>query len=270
MTNLVIATPAYGEIFYTPYVQSLIKLIRLIYQKGWDYSFRSISYSEISESRNYLLTCWFDQTEASHILFLDADMGFEPQLIADMVEFDRPLVGSVYPKRSIDLRKVVRHAAENADPDHAIARAQQYVFRPRRGKGEAKTRDGFIEVEGCGAGILLVRRDCVETMLRLIPDISDPSAKKTSPLAKDLDRMIRAFDTTKVDGIRLSEDYSFCHRWKNICKGEVWANISHRMAHIGLHQFSGRYADVMPVRPGQSIAGRLTVSAPARSGGAKK
>lgn len=197
-------------------------------------------------------------------------MGFEPELIMEMIAFDTPVIGSIYPKRNIDLRRVAKHGAEGNPEDRAIAKAQEFVFRPRRGKGEPKARDGFMEVEGCGAGILLIQRECIETMLRVMPEINDPGAKKTSPLAKDLDRLIRAFDILQVGGMRLSEDYSFCHRWKNICKGEVWANTSHRVVHIGLHQFSGRYADVLPVRPGQSIGGRLTVSAAARSGGAKK
>jgi hypothetical protein len=254
-----IATPAYGDIFYTPYVQSLIKLVRGMHQKQWDFSFRSISYSEISESRNYLLTHWLDKTDASHILFLDADMGFEPQQIVDMVAFDKPVVGAVYPKRNIDLRRVAKHAAESVPADIAIARAQQFVFRPPREKGEWNSRDGFLEVEACGAGILLIQRTCIETMLRLMPQISDTTAKKTSPLAKELDRLIRAFDILHVGGSRLSEDYSFCHRWKHLCKGEIWASIAHEIVHIGLHQFKGRYADTLPVAPGQSVTGRLGI-----------
>ena len=94
--KIMIATPAYGEIFYTPYVSSMFKLTRLFQKNGWDFAFNSISYSEISESRNYLLTYWFDKTDASHILFVDADMGFPPQLISDMLALEKPLVGAVY------------------------------------------------------------------------------------------------------------------------------------------------------------------------------
>lgn len=262
MPNIVIATPAYGEIFYTPYVQSVIKLIRLFHQKGWEFSFRSISYSEISESRNYLLTHWIDKSNASHILFLDADMGFEPHLIAEMVELDQPVVGVVYPKRNIDLLRVATAAADGGSPEQAVAKSQQYVFRPLR--GERQLRDGFLKVEGCGAGILLIQRSCVKKMLELIPNLSDATAKKTSPLAKELDRLIRVFDILHVGGSRLSEDYSFCHRWKNLCGGEIWACVSHEIVHIGLHQFKGRYANVLPVRPGQTVTGRIGVTARTR------
>jgi hypothetical protein len=144
MAKVMVATPAYGEVLYTPDVESLIKLIRSMHQNKWDCSFRSISYSEISESRNYLLTSWFDKTDASHILFLDADMGFKPQLISEMVAVDQPVVGVISPKRNIDLCHVAKHAADGVPVDLAIARAQQFVFCPSRGESDRNSRDGFF------------------------------------------------------------------------------------------------------------------------------
>ena len=67
MTNLLIATPAYGDVYYTPYVTSVMKLARVMNKHRWDFSFITLAYSEIAESRNYLLTSWFDKTDASHI-----------------------------------------------------------------------------------------------------------------------------------------------------------------------------------------------------------
>jgi hypothetical protein len=90
-----------------------------------------------------------------------------------------------------------------------------------RGARAKSPHPEFIEVEGCGAGILLIKRSCIETMLQTLPEISDAKAKTASPLAKHLDRLIRAFDALYVDGLRLSEDFSFCHRWRHGCKGEV-------------------------------------------------
>ncbi len=143
MAKVMVATPAYGEVLYTPDVESLIKLIRSMHQNKWDCSFRSISYSEISESRNYLLTSWFDKTDASHILFLDADMGFKPQLISEMVAVDQPVVGVISPKRNIDLCHVAKHAADGVPVDLAIARAQQFVFVRHGGKASGTAGMAF-------------------------------------------------------------------------------------------------------------------------------
>jgi hypothetical protein len=237
--KIVIATPAYGETFYTPYVQSLFQLTRAMERRKWRTYFTAVSYADIAESRNLLLTQWYDKIDASHLLFLDADMGFESQLIFDMVEFDKPLVGVVYPKRQLDVDRLVKAAAEGQPADRALANSHDFVVRtPARDT----IRNGFIQVEGCGTGILLIQRACIDTMLKKLPEIVDTSA--SSRITKGFDRVIRAFDFLTVDGARLAEDYSFCHRWKRQCGGEVWANVTHEIVHMGMQRFKARYSDV--------------------------
>jgi hypothetical protein len=249
MTKILIATPAYGETFYTPYVSSVIRLQRLMARNKWDSTFASIAYADIVESRNFLLTHWYDKTDATHMLFIDADMGYDPKLIADMVGLRKPIVGVIAPRRQIDLNRLVDLAAKGEKPESAIARAHEFLVRPVSRTAKPRIVNGFMEVQGCGAGIMLIERGCVKTMLEKLPQLSDTKAKKTSPLARNLDRLIRAFEPVTVDGGRLSEDYSFCHRWRTNCGGEIWANISHQIIHVGLHRFAGRYQDAMPRGP---------------------
>src|SRR5258708_30612341 len=124
--KILIATPAYGDTFYTPYVQSVLALQRLIDRNKWRSTFATISYADLVESRNYLLTYWFDKTDASHILFLDADMGFKAELIADMIAFDKPIVGVVAPKRQLDLNRLAKLAAEGKSAKDAIVSAHDF------------------------------------------------------------------------------------------------------------------------------------------------
>lgn len=242
MTKICVATPAYGETVYTAYLQSLLRLQRALIRRGDQMQHVAISFAEVSEARNFLLTYWFDKTDASHILFVDADMGFDPQLVLEMLAFDKPVVGAIYPRRQVDLQRVAEAAAKGEPPARAIARAHDFIIRPVRGRAPRRDK-GFIEVEGCGAGLLLVSRGCIEEMLKKRPLLSDRAAKKNSPLAKDLDRLIRAFDPVTVEGARLSEDFSFCHRWQAQCGGEIWARADKAVTHIGPHRFEARYAD---------------------------
>jgi hypothetical protein len=245
LIKITIATPAFGEVFYTPYVQSLFRLMRAFQQRRWESTFGSIAYADIAESRNFLLTHWFDKTDATHLLFIDADMGFPAQLVLDMVEFGQPLVGVVYPKRQIDIERIAEAVAAGEPARRAIARGHDYIIRKKRGLSISSPRKGFMQVDGCGAGVFLVARTAIETMLKKLPEINDTRAKTSSPLAANLDRLIRAFEPVRVDGALLSEDFSFCHRWK-LCGGEVWVNTAHPVEHIGLHRFSGNYADLQP------------------------
>jgi hypothetical protein len=240
VTNIAIATPAYGETFYAPYVKSIIGLQRLIEQRRWGSSFTTISYADVVEARNYLLSLWFDQSKATHLLFVDADMGFEPALVSDMIAFDKPIVGVIYPKRNVNLDRIVTLAAKGVSAEVAIARGHDFIYRPLAGQTPRQEK-GFLEVEGCGTGLLLIRRDCIAQMLKKLPEIVDRRSKIPKIIEKDLNRLIRAFDNVHVDGRRLSEDYSFCHRWRRLCGGEIWANVSHVITHIGLRRFDAKF-----------------------------
>jgi hypothetical protein len=245
LIKICISTPAFGEMFYTPYVQSIFRLMQAFQQRNWRSSFASIAYADIAESRNFLLTRWFDKSDATHLLFIDADMGFPAELVLDMVDFGQPVVGVVSPKRQIDIERVATAVAAGANVKHAIAKGHDFIVRKKRGVSISNLARGFMQVDGCGAGVLLIARSAIDTMIRKMPEIVDDKAGTTSPLAAKLDRLIRAFEPLRVNGALLSEDFSFCHRW-NQCGGQVWANTHHPIEHIGLHRFRGSYSDLVP------------------------
>jgi hypothetical protein len=240
--KITVATPAFGDMLFTPYVQSLLRLQHALYQRKWAMLYKTIAYAYVGDARNYLLTDWYDKSDATHLLFVDADMGFEPQLVIDMIEFNKPVVGAIYTKRQIDLKRLAALAAKGESVERAIARAHDFILRPLHGRQPRRIK-GFMEVEGCGTGVMLIQRAAVDTMLKTLPNINDTNAKKTAPSAFGLDRLIRAFDVLNVEGVPLVDDYAFCYRWQALCKGELWARADQSITHIGLHRFSSRYAD---------------------------
>jgi hypothetical protein len=264
-----IATPAYGEIFYAPYLHSVLALAKLAHKAKWDFIFESVSYAEVSEARNYLVTRFFDKTDATHLLFIDADMGFPQRLVPDMVGIAKPVVGVIAPKRQMDFKRLADLARSESDLDRAVSKAHQFVVRALR--SAAPMRNGFVEVEACGAGILLIERGCIAALLRQEPNLSDTTLRGRTPLTKGLDRLIRAFDpVVRADGARLSEDFAFCHRWRTLCGGEVWASVAHPITHVGLHHFAARYSDTVPApatrvapgpKMGKTVKGRVEAAA---------
>src|SRR5262245_51620473 len=170
--KLAVATPAFGEMFYTPYVQSLLRLQRALERRNWTMRHMAISYAYVGEARNALMTHWYDKGDATHLLFVDADMGFEPQLIFDMIELDKPVVGVIYTKRQIDLKRLTVSAAKGEKADVAIARAHDFIVRPLRGRPPRRVK-GFMEVAACGTGIMLIQRAAIATMLNALPELSD-------------------------------------------------------------------------------------------------
>lgn len=223
MAKVFICLPAFGQVNSSFTTGSLVALTRFLAERGEFYGFAQKSYPDIADLRAIFLTTWFDGTDASHLLFVDADMQFEPQLVLDMLAFDKQLVGTLYPKRTLPI-SWVGSALE----------------------GDQVVENGFLKVEGIGFGVTLIRRDCVEAMIAAgnceVDEALTDCVAGRSLKDQGFKRMIRAFEEIRLPGRRLSEDFSFCHRHRQ-SGGEVWAAIHHNVTHIGGFGYKGRFAD---------------------------
>lgn len=237
--KILAAIPAYGGSVITEFFMSCLRLQEACDKNGIELKFGTLAFPDIVEVRNIFTTIWYDRTDATHLLFIDSDMSFTPELIFDMLNFDQPVVGVVATKKKYPIEFVGRAMAHEP--------------------GQETIRDGFLKVDGAGTGIMLIAREVIGEMLVQLPEIVDPYPLHLHPAseliaAQGLTRLLRPFDAIVNHEIgRLSEDLSFSHRWLK-CGGEVWANISHPIGHVGRHEFRGRYQDLLDQRARQPAA----------------
>jgi hypothetical protein len=199
--------------------------------KGIGGGISTLSFPDIAELRSMATTVWYDTLpQSSHILFIDADMSGPPEIISDMLLFNEPLVGCVYRQR----KEPVSWAGSGT------------------GATQTERRGNFMEVEGVGFGITLIRRDCITQMIAKYPELIDERLQ-LHPAGETLrqagtKRLLRLFEKMDIPERGLiSEDLSFCIRWRNANPGvnKVWANIGHRISHVGPYDYAGRYLDVV-------------------------
>src|SRR6266446_8812891 len=102
--NIFIFVPAFGQTITTTTFLTTHALQQALGAKGIGGGVSSLSFPDIAELRQMALTIWYDtMPQCSHLLFIDADMGFPPDLVLDMVMFDEPLVGTIYRQRKPDV-----------------------------------------------------------------------------------------------------------------------------------------------------------------------
>jgi hypothetical protein len=231
-----IAVPAYGGNYTGIFVKSFYSLINTFGQQGINSCFSSFSYADVTDSRNYLITDFFYGNKGTHLLFLDNDMGFSPQLIMDMLRFDRPVTGVIYPKKEYDLTKLA--GAFERKHQEPVENAAVYI---RGTIHQDSYQEGFVQADLCGAGVLLIRRDAIERMIEKCPDILAGYRYKKSFLGAKHEEFLCPFNKIELADRVLSEDISFCYRWVELCQEELWVNISHKIEHVGPHVFYGRY-----------------------------
>lgn len=237
--NLVIATPCFGGQISAVYALSLLKLQARM-RTCRDFSLKVLMKDGdalITRARASLLSQFLDDASATHLLFIDADIGFEPDQVVRLIECGAEMCAALYPIKRIDWQQMKNALA--GDRDNPAA-ALQYAFEVDDPNAVVAS-SGFIKVRYAGTGFLMIRRAALERMCARYPQLRykrDHSIDAGTPS----DNRFALFECMIAeDGTYLSEDFAFCKRWTDM-GGEIWADLNSRLNHVGPMTFSGDLA----------------------------
>ena len=233
--HLLVATPCFGGQVNQRYMQCVFALLRSGQALGFEVSLELLGYdSLIPRARNTLVATFLDHPSATHLFFVDADIGFETAHVARLLAFDKPVVAGAYPLKLIDWSpEAVARAQAGEDLQMAPIR---YVGAPCEG-AELEVSDGFVTAAYAGTGFMMIQR---EALLRMIAAYPETRYLHVHSQARPSQNQYALFDTLidQETGEYLSEDYAFCRRWRAL-GGEVWLDMQSRLMHIGPHEFMG-------------------------------
>ena len=205
-------------------MMSIFRLIEHVKKKNISATFYPIFWeSLISRARN-ASAAEFLSGDHTHLLFIDADISFEPTDVDKLLEADKDVVCSPYPKKYI---KYESAKGGKELVDFAVS-----------GKF-AKISDNLYEIESVATGFLLIKRNVFQQMILKYPKIE---------YINDIDgygqgRKMWNFFNVGVNPLNKnydSEDWGFCTAWRNI-GGKVYARSDISLGHWGWHQFKGNF-----------------------------
>jgi hypothetical protein len=241
--HLVVATPCFGGQVSTAYVNSIFALQRAV---------RSLSNLQlkielrdgdalITRARANLMTSFLDDPTATHLLFIDADIGFTPDQVFRLIESGADVVAGVYPVKRTNWEKAKR-AIEGRRPNVPAA-SLDYVLEVND-PDHVATVNGFTRARYVGTGFLMIRRHVFEKMCAH-PDYASLQffrEHSLDALAGSPNRFA-LFEgmIDRATASYLSEDFAFCKRWTDI-GGEIWADLQSRLDHVGPSVFRGEVA----------------------------
>jgi hypothetical protein len=238
--HLVVATPCFGGQVSSIYASSIFQLQRVLRSKS-NVQLKVLMRDGdalITRARANLMTMFLDDPTATHFLFVDADIGFEPDQVFRLIESGADVVAGVYPIKRVNWEKV-RRAIENKRPKLASA-SLDYVLEINDPDHVAVV-NGFTRVRYAGTGFLMIRRHVFEKMCAH-PDYASLQFFREhshDALAGSPNRF--ALFECMIDpktGTYLSEDFAFCKRWTDI-GGEIWADLQSELDHVGPSVFHG-------------------------------
>lgn len=238
--HIKIATPCFGGQVGHLYMLSVVRLLQEAPTLGFDASLALLGGDAlVARARATLVAAFLDAPEATHLLFIDADIAFEPQQVARLLAADREFTAAFYPLKTIDWARLPqRHVAGEPLAEAGLS----YVGLPCRGT-EARRDGRFVTAVYAGGGFQLLHRTAIERMIAAYPETRF-AATNTYPPPPEASRNLYALFDSLIDpetGLYLSEDYAFCQRWRAI-GGEIWLDLDSRLTHTGPHSFAGAFS----------------------------
>lgn len=210
MTKIHFMTPCYGgqitEVCFSSYLQWTI----LAMKNGLNFTIDTLSNeSNVNRARNSC-AAKFLAGDATHLMFVDADIQFRAEDVVKLVSHDKDIVGGIYPQKTLPPKMVVNTL--------------------KNGKREGD----LVEVGTLGTGFMLVKRVVFEAMI-------DQGAQKYTDAiglsSAENDNQYDFFNCTiDSNGRYLTEDWSFCRRWRQL-GGQIWADTTIPLVHVGYHRF---------------------------------
>jgi glycosyltransferase involved in cell wall biosynthesis len=252
MTKIFIGTPCYGGMITADYFKSCLQLTALAATKKIEIQFGTIgNESLVTRARNTLVQLFMDEQKYTHLLFIDADIAFNPETIFRMLELDEEVVTGIYPRKTIDWRKVKKRVIDNNDITIPELHAASLEYNLNvKNPEKISVKNGFIEVLDGATGFMLIKKQVFEKMAKAYPDLKFKSDQHlndphdTTFNYHDTSNWNYAFFDTMIDPETkryLSEDYAFCRLWQKI-GGRVYADITSGITHYGNYAFKGNVA----------------------------
>ena len=239
-TRVHICMPCYGGQLTEQTFMSFIKWGNTCRQLGIDWTVETMTNeSLISRARNTLTAKFLNTPESTHLMFIDADIGWEPWHLLLMLDRDVDVIGGLYPMKSLPIKWCV-----NGIP------------------GKEEGENGLVEVTKTGTGFLLIKRHVFDKLN------AHPAVRHFNNdigLPKELDPYMKTyFDTAVRENRYYSEDWTFCENWRDL-GGQVFIDKRVLLRHVGTYTFDAGnqeqlYRDLQALA--QNNASPITTAAP--------
>jgi hypothetical protein len=240
-----IATPTMGGIVRTEYASTLMTVVKMLSNLKAQWRYLNFDGADVVMARNFLANYFLQDPSCTHLLFIDNDMGVSGEVIQRFLTDDRPVLGAIYPKRTINLQKLYDEASSGRSQDQAIALAQD--FNVLFDSNKVTVENGYCQVKGIGFGFVMIQRWVFEALIeqKIVAPLISGTLRKAGLEGNVYD----FFSQVQVpNGDWLSEDYAFCDRAAKLENVKIWGWAGSGVSHVGSFVYKASYLDQLRAR----------------------
>jgi hypothetical protein len=262
--KLYILTPCFASLCYVNYVHCLMSTIEIFRRFGVQLKVEFCKNdSLVSRARNNLIARGMTDKDATHFLFIDNDITWDPVDVIKLLMADKDLVGGVYPLKSYDWDKLVK---DNANPynsniiqsllkkknssqlaglvsDSAMVQHNLLRYNINYLGQYLEINNNLAKVKHLATGFMMIKRKTLKNMMTAFP--STKYVDDVNFLKPEENAMAYAlFDCGVEDGHYYSEDWLFCDRWTKM-GGDIYVDVSINLTHTGIEDYRGCYVSTI-------------------------
>ena len=201
-----IATPCYGGMVFEPHFVSCLQAREYLWANGVEHTWLTTrNESLITRGRN-TSAVRFLQSGFDRLLFIDADMDYEPEDIGKLWAMDADIAVGIY--------RMKKEGSSFA----AWVNGELIKDLP----------DEPLSVDYAGTGFMMIKRGVFAKLMEAHPDWK---------YEESIGECWAFFQDPVEDGIHLSEDYFFCKRARE-AGFEVMMDPSVKLGHWGLKRYA--------------------------------
>ena len=250
-TNLHILTPCYGSQVFVSFTETLIRTIKILEKLGIGVTTNLLgNESLVQRARNRLVCSALKDNKMTHVLFIDADITWDPNDIVRLLFYNKDIIGAAYPFKHYFLERLEPKFMENTEKRRnelyynkgfdktEFLKHNLLNYNLNYKKDGNKIENNLMEVKHIPTGFMMIKRHVFKKMMERfdIGYVSFEDGKDTQYYA--------FFDCCIKNNRYLSEDWFFCDRWTNM-GGKIYVVPDITIAHTGLCHYKGRLLSVL-------------------------
>jgi hypothetical protein len=235
--SIFIGVPAFGGMIHADFASNLLGLHGKFQSAGITGMVDFVCGQSLVTHARDIAANRFLTTKCSHLLFLDADMIFNPDDILKMIASGKDLIGAPYCRKQLDWSRIKELFARGCEPSlmSSVAGGPVNVLTIGNKPLEIPDLNEPAEIAGIGLGVTLIAREVFAKLAQ-----AHPSWRFKVPLDGGGSQTVFSFFRTEIDaenGQFFSEDYTFCKDWRRI-GGKVYMLPSAFTGHVGSQVFA--------------------------------
>jgi hypothetical protein len=239
-----IVTPTHSHSVFVNYFQSVLTLINDARQFEMPVCIYTLAgESLVTRARNRCVAVFLDDPAWTHLVWVDADIGFRTEAFLRLLLSDRDIAAGIYPLKMEQWP--VDGLSQGMNHREFVDRCARYTVNTGR-PGDAVVRvdiegDGFVQVREAPTGFMCIKRGVFDRMKIAYPELNYVS----DTLGQEASRNFFSFFDTSIDPTTrryLSEDYHFCRLWEAI-GGTIHVDALSDLTHHGYKTYTGNFAE---------------------------